>query len=185
MNICEDCPMRLFNIKHYNLHGIGNPYFGNCIVVPNVDYNAYKNGDMAFSNQVEIIKEVLHLSTGEGDLTNLYIIPLIRCNTNISCEITNDIYYRCLRYFKDDIIKYNFKRILLLGDACRRFLQVDITNNLDTTIISANNRFYNVNYSPLIKYTNKDKFEVFEKYLRKWFNNCINDNHFYKYYMSL
>ena len=44
MNICDDCPIRLFNSKHYNLQGIANPYFGNCIVVPNVDYNAYKKG---------------------------------------------------------------------------------------------------------------------------------------------
>ena len=55
MDVCSECPIRLFNNKHYNLQGIGNPYFGNCIVVPNVDYNAYKNGSMGFSNQVEII----------------------------------------------------------------------------------------------------------------------------------
>ena len=46
MNYCEDCVIRLFNTKHYNLQGIGNPYFGNCIIVPNVDYNAYKKGGM-------------------------------------------------------------------------------------------------------------------------------------------
>lgn len=56
MNYCEDCVIRLFNNKHYNLQGIGNPYFGNCIIVPNVDYNAYKKGSMEFSKQVEIIK---------------------------------------------------------------------------------------------------------------------------------
>ena len=59
MDVCSECPIRLFNNKHYNLQGIGNPYFGNCIVVPNVDYNAYKNGSMGFSNQVKIIKDVL------------------------------------------------------------------------------------------------------------------------------
>lgn len=42
MDVCKDCPMRLFNIKHHNLQGIGNPYFGICIVIPNVDYDAYK-----------------------------------------------------------------------------------------------------------------------------------------------
>lgn len=42
MDICEECPIRLFNNKHYNLHGVGNPYFGNCIVVPNVDYSAIR-----------------------------------------------------------------------------------------------------------------------------------------------
>ena len=72
-----------FNNKHYNLQGIGNPYFGKCIVVPNVDYIAYKKGDMGFSTQVEIIQDVLS-STGEGD--NVFIVPLIRCNENISCD---------------------------------------------------------------------------------------------------
>ena len=64
MDICEDCVMRLYNTKHYNLHGIGNPYFGNCIVVPNVDYNAYKKGSMGFSDQVKIIIDVLFFYGG-------------------------------------------------------------------------------------------------------------------------
>lgn len=64
IDVCSGCSLRLFNTKHYNLYGIGNPYFGNCIVVPNVDYNAYKKGSMGFSDQVKIIKESLHFSTG-------------------------------------------------------------------------------------------------------------------------
>lgn len=177
MNICEDCPMRLFNNKHYNLQGTGNPYFGNCIVVPNVDYNAYKKGSMGFSNQVEIIKESLHLSTGGVDgLEGLYIVPLIRCNESISCELDDVSYNRCLRHFANDVRKYNFKNILLLGDAARRFLNCDIFDNLNNLIISSNNRFYNVNYSPLIKYVNEEKFATFETYLRKWYSCCITQN---------
>ena len=87
MNICEDCPMRLFNTKHYNLHGIGNPYSGNCIVIPNVDYNAYKKGDMGFSSQVDIIKEVLHLSTGEHD--NLIDLKVLNVLLNIYQQKVN------------------------------------------------------------------------------------------------
>lgn len=173
MNICEECPIRLFNNKHYNLNGVGNPYFGNCIVVPNVDYNAYKKGSMGFSEQVKIIKEVLNPSTGELDeLDDIYIVPLIRCNENISCEVDDASYYRCLRYFVEDIRKYQFKRILLLGDAGRKFLNCDITELLDTLMISPNNRFYNVNYSPLIKYKNNEKYCIFESYLIKWYNWC-------------
>lgn len=172
-DICSMCPIRLFNTKHYNLHGVGNPYFGNCIVVPNVDYNAYKKGDMGFSSQVEIIKEVLHLSTGELDnLTDLYIVPLIRCNETISCELDDISYNRCLQHFANDMRKYNFKHIMLLGDAGRRFLNCDITENLNTLIVSTNNKFYNINYSPLIKYINEEKFEIFKTYLRKWYNSC-------------
>lgn len=173
MNICENCAIRLFNNKHHNLKGVGNPYFGNCIVVPNVDYDAYKKGDMGFSSQVEIIKDILHLSTGEGDgLEELYIVPLIRCNESISCELDNNSYNKCLQHFANDVRKYNFKNILLLGDAARRFLNYDITELLDTLIISSNNRLYNINYSPLIKYVNEEKFDVFKSYLRRWYCCC-------------
>ena len=173
MDICEDCPIRLFNNKHYNLHGVGNPYFGNCIVVPNVDYSAYKKGSMGFSEQVKIIKEVLNLATGEQDnLYDIYIVPLIRCNESISCELDDASYYRCLRYFVEDVRKYQFKRILLLGDAGRKFLNCDITENLDTLMVSTNKRFYNINYSPLIKYKDNDKFFMFETYLIRWYNWC-------------
>lgn len=168
MNVCDECAMRLFNTKHHNLQGIGNPYYGNCIVVPNVDYDAYKKGDMGFSKQVEIIKEVINPSTGEVD--NVYIVPLIRCNENIACELNDNIYNRCLTYFAEDIKKYNFTKILLLGDAARRFLHCNIKQYLDTIIISSNNRVYNVNYSPLIKFVNEDKYDIFKQYLLKWIN---------------
>lgn len=170
IDVCQECPVRLFNSKHYNLQGVGNPYFGNCIVVPNVDYNAYKKGNMGFSNQVEIIKEVLNPSTGELD--DLYILPLIRCNENIACELNKDIYNRCLTHFIKDVRTYQFKNILLLGDTGKRFLNCNITDYLDTLFISTNKRFYNINYSPFIKYVNEDKFEIFKKYLLKWKNWC-------------
>lgn len=172
MDICQECPMRLFN-KHYNLQGVGNPYFGNCIVVSNVDYNAYKFGDMGFSKQVEIIKDVLHPSTGEVDnLDDVYIVPLIRCNESISCELDANSYKRCIKHFANDIRKYQFKNILFLGDAGRRFLNCDIKDNLDVLMISSNDRFYNINYSPLIKYIDEDKFETFKEYLTKWYSWC-------------
>lgn len=173
MNVCDECPIRLFNSKHHNLKGIGNPYFGNCIVVPNVDYDAYKKGDMDFSKQVEIIKDVIHTSTGERDnLDDVYIVPLIRCNETIACELDDNSFNRCLTYFANDIRKYQFKRILLLGDAGRRFLNCDITNNLDNIILSSNNRFYNVNYSPFIKYVDEEKFDIFKHNLIRWYNWC-------------
>lgn len=186
MDVCEDCPIRLFNNKHYNLHGVGNPYFGNCIVVPNVDYNAYKKGSMGFSEQVKIIKEVLHLSTGECDsLTDLYIVPLIRCNETIACELDDESYAKCLTYFIEDIRKYNFRNIILLGDAARRFLQCDITSNLETVFISPKRRFYNVNFSPLIKFIDEKKFDMFQSYLRKWYCSCQTKYFPYNNYIRL
>lgn len=174
MNVCEDCPVRLFNTKNYNLQGIGNPYFGRCIVIPNVDYNSYKKGSIEFSHQVEIIKSLIP-STGELD--NLYIIPLIRCNETISCEFNDDIYYRCITHFAYDLRKYDFKDILLLGDAGRHFLNCDISEHLEHMFITQNNRRYVLNYSPLVKYKDDNKFEVFKNHLIKWYNATT-----YKYY---
>lgn len=183
MNVCEDCALRLFNNKHYNLQGVGNPYYGNLIIIPNVDYNAYKKGDITFSGQVEVIKEILHPFTGELD--NLYIVPLFRCCDKIACEINDDIYNRCLVYLKKDIKKYNFKHILVLGEAVKWFLNCTIKDNLETIILSKNYRFYNVNYSPLTKYVNEEYFETFKTYLIKWYNYVISGMSCYDNYVIL
>ena len=176
-NYCDNCALRLFNNKHYNLQGIGNPYFGNCIVVPNVDYNAYKTGTMGFSKQVEIINSII---PSTGGVERVFILPLIRCSDKLGCELTTDIYNNCIHYFARDINKYQFKRILLLGDAAKRFFNCNVSDYIDTIIISRNNRIYNVNYSPFIIYTNKDKYEIFKRYLLKWYNS-ISNNDFTQY----
>lgn len=173
MNYCEDCVIRLFNNKHYNLQGIGNPYFGNCIIVPNVDYNAYKKGGMEFSKQVEIIKSLI---SSTGELDDLYVLPLIRCNEYISCELNEDSYLKCIGYLVEDMKKYQFKNIMLLGSAGRRFLNCNISDYFDTIFISVNNRRYWVNYSPLINYTDSDKYEIFKSNLIKWYNSIKNND---------
>ena len=104
-NVCESCPLRLYNVKGHNISGVGNALYGNCIVVPNVDYVAYKHNNMGFSTQVKIIKECISLITGVQDST-VYVVPLIRCNENISCEINNTIISRCLYFLGEDIRKY-------------------------------------------------------------------------------
>ena len=173
MNYCENCVIRLFNNKHYNLQGIGNPYFGNCIIVPNVDYNAYKKGGMEFSKQVEIIKSLI---SSTGELDDLYILPLIRCNEYISCELNEDSYLKCIGYLIEDMKKYQFKNIMLLGSAGRRFLNCNISDYFDTIFISVNNRRYWVNYSPLINYTDFDKYEIFKSNLIRWYNSIKNND---------
>lgn len=173
MNYCEDCVIRLFNNKHYNLQGIGNPYFGNCIIVPNVDYNAYKKGCMEFSKQVEIIKSLI---SSTGELDDLYVLPLIRCNEYISCELNEDSYLKCIGYLVEDMKKYQFKNIMLLGSAGRRFLNCNISDYFDTIFISVNNRRYWVNYSPLINYTDSDKYEIFKSNLIRWYNSIKNND---------
>ena len=168
---CNNCALKLYNTKAHNLQGIGNPWNGICIVVPNVDYEAYKGKNMSFSSQVEVIKEVLSLT---GDvLSNVYITPLIRCNEKISCELDDATYNKCLHWFANDIKTYNFQNILLLGDAGRRFLNCDIKPYLKTIIISSNNRKYFVNYSPLVKYTDSNKFETFKENLIDWYIDSL------------
>ena len=179
MNWCENCALRLYNTKNHNLQGIGNPWAGNCIVVSNVDGSAYKHGDMSFSKQVEVIKETIIPSTGVED-SNLFIVPLIRCNENISCKLDTASYAKCLHYFAEDVEKYDFKHIMLLGTAARRFLSTDITPYLNTIVVSSNNREYAVNYSPFIKYVDERKYDVFKNQLLKWYNAIQYDN--FKYY---
>lgn len=174
MFVCDDCPMRLFNIKHYNLQGIGNPYYGRCIVVPNVDYSAYKKGDMSFSNQVDIIKSII---SSTGELNDVYVVPLIRCNEKISCELDKHSYNRCITLFANDIRKYDFKDILLLGDAARRFFNCNISDYMDSICVTTNNRRYAMSYSPFIKYNDDAKFEVFKGHLLKWYNSCKNKDY--------
>lgn len=175
-NVCENCALRLYNTKSYNLHGVGNPFSGNCIVVPNVDYKAYKGKSMSFSSQVEVIKQVLIPLTGDVD-SNLFIVPLIRCNEQISCEVDNITYNKCLHWFANDIRKYDFKNILLLGTAARRFLNCNITEYLNTIMVSPNGRKYFVNYSPLVKYSDDKLFETFKMKLIHWYA-CISTDMF-------
>lgn len=177
MDYCKDCVMRLFNNKHYNLHGVGNPYFGKCIVIPSVDYNAYKNGNIEFSSQVEIIRDELSFT---GELNSIYILPLIRCSSELGCKIDNTIYNNCINYFAQDIKRFNFIDIMLLGESSKLFLGINIRNNLSTVYVSSNNRNYTVNYSPLVKYTNTKLFDEFKTNLIKWYyardNNYSNYN---------
>lgn len=72
--------------------------------------------------------------------------------------------------------KYQFKNIMLLGSAGRRFLNCNISDYFDTIFISVNNRRYWVNYSPLINYTDSDKYEIFKSNLIRWYNSIKNND---------
>ena len=100
MNVCEQCPLRLFNDRGHNISGIGNIWSGSALVLPNVDKPAYKKQDMSFSSQVAIINTIL--PTG-GLEQNLYAVPLIRCNEKFDIEITDRIINRCSFYFNTEI----------------------------------------------------------------------------------
>lgn len=187
---CEQCALRLFNTKHHNLKGIGNPYSGNLIIIPNVDYNAYKNGDLSYDNQVEIIKSIIS-STGEQD-SNFYVLPLIRCNTKLGCPVNDDIIRNCFLYMADDMKLYEFKNILCLGDAARIFLNIISIKEWRDHIIakSISGKYfkavhttkYFVSYSPLVKYINvlpgkPDLFYQFTNDLKRW-HKSVTDGYF-------
>ena len=138
-DICKDCALKLYN-RITSLQGVGNPWTGRCIVVPNVDGRAYKGKDMSFSKQVDIINDTISSMGVATD--NLFIVPLIRCNEKISCPIDNDSISKCIKWFAKDVETYNFRDILLLGSAVKRFLNVDIESNLDNVFVSQNNRRY-------------------------------------------
>jgi hypothetical protein len=129
---------------------------------------------------VSIIRDTLSSFTGEV-LNNLYILPLIRCNETIGCEVDENIYSRCIEYFKEDVKKYNFKHILLLGDAARRFFNISIYNIIDCVLVSRNNRYYSVDYSPLVKNVNSDLGNTFENNLKQWYGDILNKHYTNKF----
>ena len=170
MSPCDNCALRLFNDKCHCLEGVGNPNYGTLIVVPNVDYNAYKNKGMTFSKYVEIINDILSPST--GGLEEYYVTPLIRCKLYDKCPIDRRMIINCSVHTFKDIHKYNFTKILLLGKASELINVDNIGDNINKIFIGNNTelRGYSVNYSPFIKYIDEDKFEVFKEHLIKWYN---------------
>uniref|UniRef100_A0AAU8MM64 Uncharacterized protein n=1 Tax=Geladintestivirus 2 TaxID=3233134 RepID=A0AAU8MM64_9CAUD len=177
INLCDNCPVRLFNTKHYNLKPIGNPYHNKAIVVPNVGYEGYKRGSIEFDEQVKLILN--HISF-TGELHDVYIVPFIRCNTTISCEINDNIIANCSKYFIAEVNKFKFTDIMFLGDSVRMFCNCNITEYLDTIMVSRKGIRLAVNYSPLIKFVDKDKFSVFKDKLNKWYN-AVNNKYFDNY----
>lgn len=174
MNVCEDCVLRLFNKRHHNLQGIGNPFMGKLIILPDIDYNAYKSGDMSFSKQVDIINQ--HTSF-TGGLSETYILPLIRCSETIGCEATEDVVKRCLTYLSQDFATYNFRHIMLCGSSVFRFLNGNISNLDNKIVVSSDNRLYYSNYSPLIKYVNNELFDKFVINLNRFLNSAFSEDY--------
>lgn len=172
MSVCDQCPLRLYNDKGHNISGVGNIWSSNALVLPNVDINAYKKQDMSFSSQVEILNTIL--PTGWLD-NYLYVMPLIRCNEHFDIEITQRILIRCLNHFNREVDNHYIKNIMLCGDAARRMLNIDdLKPYLDTVVCERKTRRrYFINYSPLVKYTNDEHFEIFKSHLIKYYNSII------------
>lgn len=173
-NPCDNCPLRLFNSKCHNLQGVGNPFMGKLIILPNVDYDAYKHKDMSFSKQVEVLMQNISFT---GELADTYIVPLIRCNESLGCDINDDIIRNCQRYLAKDVKTYDFKHIMLCGSAVERFLHGSIYRLIDSIVVSGNNRRYYSNYSPLIKYVDESKFKTFVQKVDDFLYSASNNDY--------
>ena len=163
-NVCKSCPLRLYNTKRHNFPGVGDIYSNVCILVPSVDYDAYKLKDFEKSRYVEVIKSII---SPTGDL-DWYIAPFVRCH-NSTNFVSLDIIQRCYQHFRR--IESNFTDIMLCGDAAN-YLNFKLKDMIGTAIrLKSGARLY-FNYSPLVKFTDSDKFKVFEENLIK-FKNAV------------
>lgn len=164
---CKTCAIRLFNEKCYNIEGVGNPLHGNMIIISNIDDKAYKTNDLSFSEQINIMKDVIP-STGGDELLDLcYITPLIKCRES-NCEADEHSITCCIKNLAKEFIKYRPNNVLVTGSAVSRFLICSIHEYLNNYFVSKNNIRYFVNYSPLIKFNDEHKFETFKNHLEKW-----------------
>lgn len=168
-NICDNYALRLFNDKGYNLPGIGTTYYGNFIIIPNVDKPAYKQQNLNFSKQVEIVSQSLFSLTGELVVDFSYITALIKCKETNKLELTDDIFKRCICYLKYEIRQFRPRHVLCLGNVAQCLFNVSVSELLGK-VIYHNGIFYSFDYNPSIKLYDVDKFNIFEEHLVKWYN---------------
>lgn len=107
----------------------------------------------------------------------IYIVPLIRCNESLGCDINDDIIRNCQRYLAEDVKTYDFKHIMLCGSAVERFLHGSIYRLIDSIVVSGNNRLYYSNYSPLIKYVDESKFKTFVEKVDDFLYSASNNDY--------
>lgn len=175
MDYCEECPLRLFNHKGHKIEGIGNPIYGNMIIIPYVDNKAYKYHNLQFEDMVNQITNFIHSSTGGMLQDYCYITPFIKCKQNTKYSIDNDTISRCFNLLKQEFIKYNPINILLLGsNVSEHFLQDNI--NVDSMFVDIRGRKWFTNYHPGIVNHDPTKAENFKRGLIKWYNSVINNN---------
>lgn len=171
--------MRLLNDKVYNLQGVGNPMFGNVIIIPNVDYKAYRRKRLELG---EYVKEIISTILPTGELSDVYITPLVHCKANRTYPVNNSILRNCSQILQYEFKKYNFKRVLILGSAVEQIMGLDLKKYAGKTIYyRQNNSFWTMTYSPLCKHSNATKYSEFKNHLTKWYNNVINKNNQYDY----
>uniref|UniRef100_A0AAU8MGX3 Uracil-DNA glycosylase n=1 Tax=Geladintestivirus 3 TaxID=3233135 RepID=A0AAU8MGX3_9CAUD len=174
--LCEDCALGMFNTKCKCLAGVGNPMSGRLIVVPDVDYNAYKNKGMSFSKYVEIVQDILIPFTGGLEQLDVFIVPLIRCNPVEKCPITTNIATRCMQHTFAEVNHYNIHKIMLLGNAAA-YLGFGSTANTKDIIYQMGNYCYSTAYSPFVKFKDDIKYKELCNRLGKWYSADKTNNY--------
>lgn len=173
--VCSECPLRLYNTKGHNINGVGNTNYGNMIILPSVDREAYKHQNFTFEQMIVKLNDLSVLSTGVEILQYCYITPFIKCKIASSIILDDQIVKRCKENLKEEIIKYRPVNFLLLGkDVMSHFLQYSINPN-KMFVDVCNRRWFN-NYSPGITLYDQDKAKVFENGFVKWLNAIQNNN---------
>lgn len=175
-NPCNNCPLRLFADKGYPIKGAGNMLYGNMIVIPTVDRIAYKNQDITFDAMVNILNDAVKSNTGESLLNFCYVTSLVKCVENKSCLITSDIKLNCFELFITEFNSNPVRNILFLGkntyDLFSKIQKYRFQNGMNYCNGNKPLRI-SWNYSPGIKYYNKELYDIFEKEFIKWFTNII------------
>ena len=176
--VCDNCPLRLFNDKGYNLKGIGESCYGNMAILPNIDKDAYKNNDVSFSKQLEIINDVLQVNLSTGVLQDtFYVTPLIKCREHSKCIVDTQIIYNCQNHLMNEIRMYNPRHIMMFGSSVRRLVDKPIESLIGKLLVSRNNRIYYFNYNPFIVFTDVEKQQIFTNELIKAFYSITNKDY--------
>ena len=151
--VCVNCPLRLA-YDYWLYKGIGTKMMNKIIIVPNPN-----------DEYIDII-----LNEFPDILEDTYITPFIKCKESDTSPLDNKIIKRCLHILSLECKFDGIADIMILGDAARYTFGIDnISVALNKLIIAQKpKRRCCVNYDPLVKYKDTNKFNTFKEYLTKW-----------------
>jgi hypothetical protein len=180
--ICDNCAFRLFNSYH-GIKGIGNEFSNKLVIMPIISRNAAKTNDITNDETYKDVIEAINgniSSTGvDCQSPDLYFTSFIKCSVPITdaCNISDDIIDRDRRIIIHEFLTHHFTDIMLLGNVGRWLFGYDCKLKHDTCYITKNNKRYVINYNPLIKHYDKDKFAEFKDNIIKWYNAASNKDY--------
>lgn len=171
-DVCQDCALRLFNTKGHNIIGEGCTQYGNVIIIPYIDKDAYRRQDITFDNGVKIVKDIITEECNEDILNWCYFTSLIKCNETTKCPVNDNILRRCFTHLIKEFNDIKPKNVLMLGtDTPAKVNDLNFYNySTHRPFIDVKGINFSWNYSPYVKYYNKERFNLFKSSLIEWFN---------------